>query len=190
MRKKYLQLTLVFFAAFFMASICVACALSTPNILAADTPPKTPEEIPLAQVADSVLRYEYPAIGIGIVFPPEYEGKYTIETKFSPDAGSFIVYHAPTMELMAENGYGSTLGTLFWVYRTTKADDEVYQVAKELGRFMLETDEYGYFLRTPTGVEYDGSEPEPWQTTEYKALQDDDLIEQIIASAYAVPILE
>jgi len=56
---------------------------------------------------------------------------------------------------------------------------------------MLETDDYGYFLRTPTGVEYDESEPEPWQTTEYKALQyDSDLIEQIIASAYAVPILE
>jgi len=118
--KKYPQFALVFLTAFIITLICVACALDSPSVQNADTPPQTPEEIPIAQEVDSSLRYEYTAIGIGIVFPPEYEGKYTIETNFSSDAGSFIVYHTPTMELMAENGYGSTLGTLFWVYRTTK----------------------------------------------------------------------
>jgi hypothetical protein len=79
---------------------------------------------------------------------------------------------------------------LFLIQRYPTANGEAIRNLSELGRLILRTEDYAWFMRLPTGVEYDESQPEPWQTAEYKTLCSEDMITKIIAGAYALETVE
>jgi hypothetical protein len=131
--------------------------------------------------------YENEATAIGIVFPPEYIGKYKI---IQYDVDSFSVFHRASYMLYEENESkdetSKVLGWLFGIERWPVSSEDDIRNKIERATQLFQTDDYVYFISRPTGVEYDEGIPEPWQTTEYKVLFTDAMIDSIIASAYII----
>jgi hypothetical protein len=144
-----------------------------------------PVDKPATLTDSSEEAYENEITAVGIVFPLEYIGKYTI---IQHSIDSFSVYHTATYELMKEKDPKREYGTLFWIYRMELAStsEEDIGIMNELAIPLFKTDEFAYYMRMPTGADYDESDPEPWQTTEYKDLSynNHELIVRIAESAY------
>jgi len=144
-----------------------------------------------APETNPALLFENPAIGIGLIFPHEWEGKYTITTNFFNGGVNFSVFHTATLELFQERGYQEG-GLLFWVDRQSTQND--LSIYNELGRLMLQTEDFAFFMRTPTDVQYDDSDPLPRQSIEYRELYDYEnglsLLWAIADSAFPVSLME
>ena len=135
---------------------------------------------PDAQIRPEV--YQNAALEIGLVFPPEYTGKYTI---IQHEGAGFAVVHTATNELLRDKYPDTVMGTLFEIERWhISYGEETIRNLTASAIPLFQTGENFFFLRRPTGVEYDQSTPEPWQTTEYKSLCSDEMIDRIIADAY------
>ena len=141
----------------------------------------TPLNVPSGEV------YENKTTGIGIVLPSEYIDKYRI---IQFDVDSFSVYHNASYELYLDNEKNDEtskmLGFLFGMERLPlTSEDDIHNMNNlNDATHLFQTSEYAYYLRRPSRVEYDESTPEPWQTTEYKDLYTNEMMDKIIASAY------
>lgn len=129
--------------------------------------------------------YENTETGIGIVFPQEYAGKYTI---FQYDVGMYSVFHNATFELFKEKDPDSYRGVLFSIEKWSIAAEEDIAYMNEAAIPLFQTDEFAYFLRQPTPMDCYEDEMENPATKEYIALYADDMINKIAESAY--PLVE
>jgi hypothetical protein len=182
----------IFISAALVAAAIALTACSARNEEAASKPPSANPPVAVDKTTDETANpadppgevYENGAFGIGIVFPPEYAGKYTI---LQSDANSYAVAHTATRQFfMEKNPTNDSRGLLFVIERRPLSDEEAINNLNELATPLCQTDEYAYFLRRPTDVEFDEDKENP-ATKEYRTLYTDALLDKIAASAYPLP---
>jgi hypothetical protein len=125
--------------------------------------------------------YENEATGIGIVFPPEYIGKYTIA---QADVGMFAVIHNASYELWKEKYPGSERGALFTIEKWPINQPDDINSLKKKAISLFQTDEYAYFLRRAEPMDCYTDEMENPVTKEYLVLYADEMIKKVADNAY------
>ena len=177
-----------FIAAIILAALFTICLISCTN----QNDPVGDITTNVTQAAKTIGEvYENDSLQMGLTFPKEYIGKYTI---IQLDVDCFSVFHTASYELSKENESkeenSKVLGYLFGIERWPLSDEDDIRNMNELASVtpLFQANDYAYFLRRPTRIEYDESAPEPWQTAEYKLLSSNGLIEQIIASVFAIDV--
>ena len=125
--------------------------------------------------------YENAATGIGIVFPSEYIGKYTI---FQSNVDMFSIFHNATHTLFKEKDPDSERGALFSIEKWPISAQEDIAHMNETAIPLFQTDEFEYFLKQSTPMDCYTDDMENLATKEYIALYDDNMINEIMTSAY------
>ena len=123
--------------------------------------------------------YENEAVGIGLVFPPEYIGKYTI---FQSDVSAYSVFHNATHALFKDKDPCSERGALFTIEKWPISSQADIDYMNEVATPLFQTTEFAYYLRG--SMDCYTSDMENPATKEYLTLYSYDLISKIAASAY------
>ena len=133
--------------ALFMVVALVGCSDGTPNGTSAEVP-----------IEEETIALE--KIGLTVVLPNEWEGKYGIE--LNEDGTGCAVY---VKDIHDGNGEMSGLGYLFWIGlaqsdKQPLTPEELYEWSPTPCIYLFSTADATYILEKHSDVQYDPSNPE------------------------------